>query len=192
MKYQWNPWASENWSVPESEWKDPALPFITLGVLNYNRSSELRQTLDVLTRAIQYSNYEIVVIDNGSTDGSIEMVRSEFPQALLHEVGANLGVSSRNFQTQLARGKYLFSFDDDTFPGSPAMVLRIVQHLEAHPEIDILSTTYYQPITGISETEGWEHFRFGKISELGIPGIFLVEGGACFRVNSLKKVEVSS
>ncbi|HET6402083.1 MAG TPA: glycosyltransferase [Candidatus Kapabacteria bacterium] len=176
------------WSVPEAEWNDPALPMVTLGVLNYNRRTELRQTLDVLTYAVQYPDYEIIVIDNGSTDGSIEMIRSEYPRVRLHEVGENLGVSSRNFQTQLARGKYLFSFDDDTCPGTPGMVLRIVQHLEAHPEIDVLSTAYYQPLTGITETDGWGHFRVGKIDERGIPSISLVEGGACFRMDSLKKI----
>jgi GT2 family glycosyltransferase len=189
MKHECNPWIRENWSVSEKEWNDPALPMISIGVLNYNRCAELRQTLDVLTHAVQYPNYEIIVVDNGSTDGSIEMVRSEYPQVLLHEVGANLGVSSRNFQTQLARGKYLFSFDDDTCPGTPAMILRIVQHMEAHPSIDVLSTAYYQPITGISETEGWNQFGLGKMDELGIPGIFLVEGGACFRIDSLKKAD---
>src|ERR1035437_3236260 len=186
MKYEWNPWTRENWSVPEEEWNDPSLPMISIGVLNYNRCSELKQTLDVITRAIQYPNYEVIVIDNGSTDGSIEMIRSEYPTVILHEVGENLGVSSRNFQTQLARGKYLFSFDDDTCPGTPAMVLRVVQHMEANPDIAVLSTSYYQPVNGLMETIGWEYYRLSADSNRGFKGIFIAEGGVCFRISTLR------
>lgn len=189
MKFQWNPWAKENWAVPESEWNDPTLPMITLGVLNYNRCTELRQTLDVLTRAVQYPHYEIIVVDNGSTDGSLEMVRTEFPHVRLKEVGENLGIYARNFQTQLARGKYLFSFDDDTCPATPAMVLRIVRHFEAHPEIDALSTRYYRPLSGMEETKDWEFYGHDSEGSQGIEGVFIVEGGVCFRLASLRKVE---
>jgi GT2 family glycosyltransferase len=188
MKYEWNPWIRENWSVPEEEWNDPALPMISIGVLNYNRCVELRQTLDVLTCAVQYPNYEIIVIDNGSTDGSIEMVRLEYPKVLLHEVGQNLGVSARNIEFELAKGKYLFMFDDDTCPGTPAMVLRIMQHMEKYQEIDALSTTYYQPRTGINESQSWESFRHGGDNIKGFETIFLAEGGVCFRTDKLRQI----
>jgi glycosyltransferase involved in cell wall biosynthesis len=159
---------------------------VSIGVLNFNRCAELRRTLDVLTRAVQYPDYEIIVVDNGSTDGSIEMVRSEYPQALLHEVGKNIGVSARNIEFEVAHGKYLFMFDDDTFPGTPAMVLRIVQHMEKHQDIDVLSTSYYQSTTGIMETKGWEKFRYGVGGAKGFEGIFVVEGGVCCRSATLR------
>ena len=188
MKYERNPWTVHNWSATEAERNDPLLPFITLGVLNYNRRDYLRQTLDVMTHAVQYPRYEIILIDNGSTDGSIEMVRSEFPSVIIHEVGGNRGVSARNFLTDLAKGKYLFHFDDDTCPGSPAMVLRIVQHMELYPDIDALSGIYYRPLTGWDETEGWERFRSQFIPGKGFEAHFIVEGGVCFRLDALKKV----
>lgn len=188
MKHEWNPWTAHNWSATRDEWDHPDLPLVTLGVLNYNRCIELRQTLDVLTRAVQYPHYEIIVIDNGSTDGSIEMVRSEYPSVILYEVGHNLGLSARNIEFDLARGKYLFTFDDDTCPGTPAMILRIIQHMEANPDIAVLSTSYYQPITGTMETAGWEKFRFGGEVDQGIRTLFLVEGGACFRVAAIENV----
>jgi GT2 family glycosyltransferase len=188
MKHEWNPWTNRNWSATREEWDNADLPLVTLGVLNYNRRVELRQTLDVLTRAVQYPRYEILVVDNGSTDGSIEMVRREYPSVIIYEVGENRGVSARNFMTPLARGKYLFHFDDDTCPGSPAMVLRIVQHMEANPDIAALSTSYYQPVNGLMETIGWEDYRLAADSNRGFKGIFIVEGGVCFRISTLRKV----
>jgi hypothetical protein len=189
MKDLKNPWDAYYWLATTDESRTPSLPFVTLGVLNYNRRKELRQTLDILTQAVLYPNYEILVIDNGSTDGSIEMIRSEYPNVRLHEVGKNQGVSARNIEFHLARGKYLYMFDDDTCPGTPATVLRIVQHFEEHPEIDTLSTSYYQPVTGLMETNGWERFRRTPPSESGFEGLYIVEGGVCFRVANTKNID---
>jgi GT2 family glycosyltransferase len=189
MNRNLNPWDPARWSASESELLNPALPLITIGILNYNRCEDLRKTLDVIAFAIQYPRFEVIVVDNGSTDGSIEMVRSEYPSVRVHEIGKNLGVSSRNIQTQLARGRYLFSFDDDSFPGTPSTILRIVEQMDAHPEIDALSTSCYQPISGLMESKGWMFYRLRENAANGFEGIYIVEGGVCFRVNSLRKID---
>ena len=185
----WNPWAPRDWSATELELQSPDLPFVTIGILSYNRKDDLRRMLDVVTRAVQYPSYEVLVIDNGSTDGSAEMVRAEFPSVRLHAIGWNMGIPARNIQAELAKGKYLFSYDDDSCPGTPATILRIVQFMEKHTDVDVLSSRCQRPLTGITETGGWEQFRLGMDSQKGYEGIFLVEGGVCFRLSSLRTME---
>ncbi len=182
-------WDARHWSIADADLKDPTLPLITIGILNYNRCDDLRQTLDVITRGIRYPSIEIIVIDNGSTDGSIQMLAHEFPNVLSYEVQQNNGVSSRNIVTRLAKGKYVFHFDNDSNPATPATIFRVVKYLESHSEIDAISMSCYQPLTGITETEGWNNYRLRKKSEHAFEGIFVVEGGSCFRLDSLKKVQ---
>jgi len=168
---------------------DSNLPLVTIGILSFNRRDDLRLTLDVVTRAIQYPSFEVLVIDNSSSDGSLEMMREEFPTVRVFEVGSNLGMPARNFQTKLARGKYLFSYDDDSYPGTPAMILRMVQFMEAHENIAALSGTCYRPITDYEETGEWPWYRHRVLNVNQFAGIFLVEGGVCFRLDSLRKVD---
>ncbi|HJW29031.1 MAG TPA: glycosyltransferase, partial [Saprospiraceae bacterium] len=83
------------------------LPLITLGVLSYNRKEDLRGTLDVLTAGIWYPRIEIIVIDNGSKDDSMEMVRSLFPEVQIVELSENVGIAARNNLFKRANGKYI-------------------------------------------------------------------------------------
>lgn len=66
-------------------------PLVYCAVLNYNGRDLLLETLESLTK-MTYSNYKIVVIDNGSTDGSQEAVRIRYPTIELVENNENLGV----------------------------------------------------------------------------------------------------
>ena len=78
-----------------------------------------RDRKDNLHRAItsairQTESVEILVLDDGSTDGTSEMVRSEFPQVRLERTPVPLGyVAQRNRGALLCSGKIIFSIDDD-------------------------------------------------------------------------------
>ena len=70
-------------------------PFVVLLVLNYNGKPLLRTFLHSL-RKTDYQNYKILVVDNGSTDGSKEMVKKEFPECDLLYLEKNRGYSGGN------------------------------------------------------------------------------------------------
>jgi GT2 family glycosyltransferase len=188
MIKRWNPLTINSWAVPSEAFLGGEFPFITLAVLSFNRREDLRRTLDVLVNAVQYPHYEVVVTDNGSIDGSVEMISKEFPSVIVHREQENLGVSLRNKQAQLARGEFLFSFDDDSIPASPAMVSMIVEHMQQHPDIDVLSTTCYQPLGGVNETEGFERYYVTAQPERGFEMLCIIEGAVCFRCSSLRSV----
>lgn len=95
----------------------PNLPFISIVIANYNGESYLRTCLTSLLKS-SVTNYEIIVIDNNSTDTSIEIV-SEFKKRdsrikiLRNKV--NIGVpASRNIAISKCRGEIVILLDNDT------------------------------------------------------------------------------
>jgi GT2 family glycosyltransferase len=88
-------------------------PLISVVVVNWNRGELLRACLSSLA-AQTYRNLEIIVVDNGSTDGSPEMAEREFPQARLVRNDTNRGFCAANNQgIRLARGRLVALLNND-------------------------------------------------------------------------------
>jgi hypothetical protein len=82
--------------------------------------------------------FEVVVVDNGSQDGTREMVRKVFPSVVLVENPKNLGVApARNQLLRKARGRYILSLDVDTTLFPNGAVETIVSTMDHHPEAAI-------------------------------------------------------
>jgi N-acetylglucosaminyl-diphospho-decaprenol L-rhamnosyltransferase len=65
-------------------------------IVSYNDRADLARALDSLSAAPPTTPHQVVVVDNASSDGSIEMVRERFPRVLALEAGGNLGFSKAN------------------------------------------------------------------------------------------------
>lgn len=114
-------------------------PLISIVVLNYNKSADLARNLSAL-REIPYSHREIIVVDNRSTDDSVEMVRREFADDVeLIVADSNGGVCrGRNLGFRRARGEYVVYLDDDAV--APAEVCDQVARLfREHPKAGCLA-----------------------------------------------------
>ena len=82
------------------------LPLISIGVSTYNRREYLKFSLDSLL-AQTYKNCEIIVIDDGSTDGTAEMMQECYPQ-IKYVYQANAGdAAAKNHAAALAQGEYI-------------------------------------------------------------------------------------
>ncbi len=103
-------------------------------VASYNHVAYVEDAIRSI-RNQQYSNLELVVIDDGSTDGTIERLAEllkDIPWARLVRQSNNGVVHARNHGVQLASGKYISIIDsDDAIPLSRTS--RLVEALEGQP-----------------------------------------------------------
>jgi len=92
-------------------------PFISVIIVTYNRKSEVKRALQSVLNQ-DYHPFEILVVDNGSEDGTGEMIHTQFPQVIYLFSPINLGCpEGRNMGIRKARGEWLFFLDDDAWCG---------------------------------------------------------------------------
>lgn len=73
-------------------------PHVTIAIVNWNGKSLLQTCLETISAHTEYPSYRIVVVDNGSTDGSVEMLSEEFPHVDIVENSTNRGFAAANNQ----------------------------------------------------------------------------------------------
>ena len=125
---------------------------LSIIILNINTKGFLRDCLSslkestILKEGSPYS-MEIIVSDNGSSDGSVEMVKSEFPGVMLVENGENLGYAKgNNAGLSGARGRYvLFLNSDTTVPENT--LFEMMKYMEENPKVGA-STCYIELFNG--------------------------------------------
>ncbi|MEI2415168.1 glycosyltransferase [Orrella sp. JC864] len=108
---------------------------ITLVLLTYNRRQEALRTIAANLRS---AGCPLVVVDNGSQDGTAQAVRQAFPQVRLVCLERNLGAAGRNAGVRQVTTQYVAFADDDTCwePGALAQAVRL---LDAYPQAGILN-----------------------------------------------------
>lgn len=88
---------------------------VSIIIVNYNTCSLTRNCLKSVFEQTKEIDFEVIVSDNGSKDGSVEMIKTEFPQVILIENNANLGFGkANNVGYKYSKGKYIFLLNSDT------------------------------------------------------------------------------
>jgi GT2 family glycosyltransferase len=111
---------------------------VSVCIANWNCRDLLRGCLESLRRQPSGVGWEVIVVDNASTDGAADMVKRDFPEAKVIRNRTNLGFSRANNQAaRVSRGRYLFFLNNDTIVPSGALE-DLVDYADAHPRIGIL------------------------------------------------------
>ena len=88
---------------------------LSIVILNWNTSGLLRNCIRSIQEFTNGLSYEIIVVDNGSSDGSQKMVREELTKVRLIETGDNLGFSrGNNIGIRAAKGEFILILNSDT------------------------------------------------------------------------------
>lgn len=121
------------------------IPAVCCIVLTWNDRANLLACLESLSK-VTYRNMEIVVSDNGSTDGSIEAVRADYPGLTLIENGENLRWSGGNnvgIEYAMKSGAdYIILLNNDTL-FDPEIISELVEAGESDPSIGVLGPKIY-------------------------------------------------
>lgn len=89
-------------------------PLVSVIIVNWNGRHLLDECLGSL-RAQRFLNFEIILVDNGSQDGSVEFVRERYPQVKLVQLTENRGFAGgNNAGISIAAGKYIALLNNDT------------------------------------------------------------------------------
>ena len=88
---------------------------VSIIIVNYNTKDLLFNCLNSIYEHVKNIEFEVIISDNGSKDGSEKMVRSNFPQCIFIENNANLGFGpANNIGLNQAKGKYILYLNSDT------------------------------------------------------------------------------
>lgn len=110
---------------------------LSIIIVNWNTCDITRECLRSVRDKVVDIDYEVIVVDNASSDSSVEMIRSEFPDAKLIVNTENLGFGRANNQAmRMAHGRYFLLLNSDTIVIDDS-IQRLVRFMSEQPAIGI-------------------------------------------------------
>lgn len=125
-----------------------SVPLVSYVIITMNRHDELSGCLLNL-RAQKYSRKQVIVVDNGSTDNTVQMVRQQFPEVQLVPLESNQGVAGgRNRGIEAAKGEVCIFIDDDARLIDPETTSRVVEYFKTDEQLACVAFHIYNAFNG--------------------------------------------
>jgi len=120
------------------------VPLVSIIIINYNGKSYLEKCLESIKK-IKYDNLEIIVVDNNSTDGTMEFLAQNYPSIITLKLDKNYGFAKpNNMAAKIAKGDFLLFLNNDT-EVTPNFLTELVQVLVGNDQIGICQSLLLKP-----------------------------------------------
>jgi GT2 family glycosyltransferase len=162
-------------------------PLVSIIIITWNRKADILETVHSVYDQ-SYRNFEVIVVDNGSTDGTASALRQKYPGVSVIELSQNQGVTARNLGVKAAHGEVVFCLDSDASLDCYAL-RNIVRRLEQTPEIGVINSKIANASTREpDQNAGW---AYGEKQRAKINQEFFChnfsEGGCAIRRNVFER-----
>jgi Predicted glycosyltransferases len=162
--------AAENTWAARFEKLDPALrqtfPKVSIVVVTYNNLEMNRQCIESIYGRTTWPNFEVIVVDNASADGTPEFLKvseKTYPRLSVILNDSNVGFAAANNRAlEKASGNYIVLLNNDTIV-SRGSIETLIRHLQANPEIGIIG-----PVTNAIGNEAMVPVGYSEVEQIPI------------------------
>lgn len=117
--------------------KEKEIKDLTISIVSYNSLSFLRECLNSILSSPPVVEYEIIVVDNASGDGTDEFVKRNYPEIILISNNRNIGFAAANNRAiEKSRSKYVLLINSDCMVYKKSLD-NLVEFMEKNPEVGI-------------------------------------------------------
>lgn len=108
---------------------------VTISIVSYNTKGLLKRCLESIYKNAKGIRFEVIVVDNNSSDDSVKMLENKFPQVKLIKNKVNKYYTGANNQSlKIAKGKYFVILNSDTYFVDNS-IKKMVDYMEENPDV---------------------------------------------------------
>ena len=127
------------------------LPKVSIIIINFNGKHHLESCLESLLK-INYNNTEIIIVDNNSTDDSVNFISKNFPNVILIKLNENKGFAEpNNIASKVATGDFLLFLNNDTIV-TPSFISEMIKPIQQDSDIGICQSLLLKPDESIDSS----------------------------------------
>ncbi len=160
--------------------------FLSIVILTYQRQDSIKALLEDLQAHVRDPEVEVIVVDNGSTDGTAEMLARDYPAIQLVALQENTGVGGRNEGLRRVRGEVAITLDDDML-GLRDEDLQFIRRKFGN-DADLAGLCFKVVWPDSDRVRDWVHRRPTEYCDSSFPTYEITEGAVAYRVDMLRQV----